>query len=282
MNKSKFLAFFKCKVTKGFKNYKKFWEFYKSSVKIRSDKSQSDFPTLIIDNDIAVTDPEELSTLFNNVFTSIGSVSICKNDECVNFTDIFTKFEDEKKFNTSMVGFALKHASIESVKNFIKEMPPSSPGSSGISSKILKLIPDTLAPIFTKIINFSITTSSIPEDWKSALITPLFKNKEKTIELLTNSIPRIIYGSMKGHSCEIAHHELISDIKKTREKKLTRLKLFIDFEKAFDTVDSKLFLTKLFNYSFDTASMLLVADYFNNRHQKTKIDNISSKSPLFF
>ena len=70
-----------------------------------------------------------------------------------------------------------------SFSEYTQEMTPSSPGNSGISSKILKLIPDTLAPALTKIINFSIHTSSIPEDWKSALVIPLFKNKGKTTDL---------------------------------------------------------------------------------------------------
>ncbi len=85
---------------------------------------------------------------------------------------------------------------------------------------------------------------------------------------------------LKGHSCETALHELISDLNKARDKKLINLLLFIDFKKAFDTVDSKLLLAKLFHYGFDTASLLLVADYFNNRHQKTKIGNSFSKSNL--
>ncbi len=54
--------------------------------------------------------------------------------------------------------------------------------------------------------------------------------------------------------------------------------LFIDFKKAFDTVDSYLLLAKLFHYGFDTPSLLLIADYFKNRQQKTKIGNISSQS----
>ncbi len=146
-------------------------------------------------------------------------------------------------------------------------MEPSSPGNSGISSKIMKLIPDTLVPIFTKIINCSISTSSIPEDWKSALVTPLFKNKGKTTDLnnyrgisvlspmakifekvLAIQITRYFdknglfsshqHGFRKGHSCETALHELISDLNKARDKKLVNMLLFIDFKKAFDTVDS--------------------------------------------
>ena len=85
------------------------------------------------------------------------------------------------------------------------------------------------------------------------------------------------HGFRKGHSCESALHELISDINLARDKKLTTMLLFIDFRKAFDTVDSNLLLTKLFHYGFDTGALFLIADYFKNRSQITKIGNNSSK-----
>jgi hypothetical protein len=65
------------------------------------------------------------------------------------------------------------------------------------------------------------------------------------------------------------------------DKKLTTLALFIDFKKAFDTVDSNLLISKLFHYGFETNSLFLIcfliADYFKNRQQITKINNSSSK-----
>ena len=310
LNRSKLLAFFEKKGTKDFKNSKKFWEFYKTSIKIRSDRAQSDAPLLIIDNEEMVADPVELSNLFNNFFTSISSVSISNKDECVKFTEeLFNKMKIENKLKTSLKGFSFHFASVDSVKQLIQEMEPSSPGTSGISSKIMKLIPDTLAPIFTKIINSAISSCSIPEDWKSALVTPLFKNKGKTTDLnnyrgisvllpmakifekvLAMQITRYFeknklftphqHGFRKGHSCETALHELISDLNLARDKKLTNMLLFIDFKKAFDTVDSKLLLAKLFHYGFDTDSLLLISDYFKGRYQKTKIGNVSSKPNL--
>ncbi len=47
----------------------------------------------------------------------------------------------------------------------------------------MKLIPDTLGPIFTKLINSTISSGSKPDDWKSALVTPLFKSTGKTTDL---------------------------------------------------------------------------------------------------
>ncbi len=89
----------------------------------------------------------------------------------------------DNKFKTSLTGFSFHHANVDVVKQLIQEMEPSSPGISGINSKIMKLIPDIFVPIFTKLINYAIDSGSIPDDWKSALVTPLFKNKGKTTDL---------------------------------------------------------------------------------------------------
>ena len=100
------MSYFEKKGTKDFRNSKKFWEFYKSSVKIRSDKSQSEFPNLIIENEISVTDPENISALFNNFFTSIESVSLASKDECVKFTeDLFNKTKKRKEIKNILLWF---------------------------------------------------------------------------------------------------------------------------------------------------------------------------------
>jgi len=49
--------------------------------------------------------------------------------------------------------------------------------------------------------------------------------------------------------------------------------LIIDFFKAFDTVDPKLLLQKLFHYGFNTAALLLIADSLDNRKNKFDTDH---------
>ena len=59
----------------------------------------------------------------------------------------------------------------------------------------------------------------------------------------------------KGFSCETALHKLISDINNNQDKQLITMLLFIDFQKAFDTVDSGLLLLKLFHYGFENSAL---------------------------
>jgi hypothetical protein len=84
------------------------------------------------------------------------------------------------------------------------------------------------------------------------------------------------HGFRKNHSCETALHELLSDLNQTRDNKLISLLLFIDFRKAFDLVDSKLLMLKLFHYGFDNSSLNLISDYFKNRKQISKFNGTKS------
>jgi hypothetical protein len=47
--------------------------------------------------------------------------------------------------------------------------------------------------------------------------------------------------------------------------------LFIDFRKAFDLVDSKLLLKKLFHYGFNNNALKRMKNYFMDRKQIIRI-----------
>ena len=307
LTRSKMISYFEFKSPKDFKNSKKFWKLYKNTIKIRSDKSGSDGPTQIMNDSNAVSDPAEIAELFNKFFTSINSVSLSSNNESVQFIEKhFNNLKKEKIFDTKLDGFSFSRVSEVEVKIIFEKLSSSSaPGVSGIHPKILKLIPDILIPIYTNLFNYCIVTNTIPDEWKSAVVTPLFKNKGSKTEmknyraisvlspiskvferLLSNQITRYFesnnlfysgqHGFRRHHSCETALHELISDLNSSKDKKLISLLFFIDFRQAFDCVDSSLLLSKLFHYGFDTSSLILIANYFTNRNQVTKIGNVSS------
>ena len=56
-----------------------------------------------------------------------------------------------------------------------------------------------------------------------------------------------------------------------KSKRSLGLFLFIDFKKAFDTVDQRLLLFKLSKYGFDEKAIGLLSNYFDNRRQYVKI-----------
>jgi hypothetical protein len=89
-------------------------------------------------------------------------VKVRVNSDCDIFIkDHFSNLKNCEVFETSSSGFSFKEISISEVKKILKELPTTSPGTSGISSKILKLLPDIMAPIYTKLFNYCLATNSI-------------------------------------------------------------------------------------------------------------------------
>ena len=312
LNRKKMIQYFESKKINDFKNSKKFWQFYKSSIKLKSDVSSSDMPSSMTNGDQSASSSDDIASLFNSFFTSISSVSLTSKDECHAF--INDNFKQLKRDASIKPGsFSFTPVNPDHVKKFITNMSDtSSPGNTGISPKIIKLAPDVLTPVFTSLFNSCIESGIVPHEWKSAIVTPLFKNKgvnsdvnnyrgisvlaplSKIFEKLLNE--QIVYyldkhnilfkgqhGFRKGHSCETALHELITDINLARDKRLISMLLFIDYRKAFDTVDSNLLLLKLFHYGFDNPALKLIGDYFTNRSQSTKVNgklSLQAEIPL--
>ena len=59
---------------------------------------------------------------------------------------------------------------------------------------------------------------------------------------------------------------------------LTNAILFIDFKKAFDTIDHEILLSKVELYGFKGASLKLFRDYLSDRTQVTVINNVKSET----
>ena len=205
----------------------------------------------------------------------------------------------------------LKEFELNEVHQALIDLPSSSsPGQLGIHGKVLKAMPDILCPILLQLFNSCLEFRKIPDDWKIAVVTPLFKNKGEKSDInnyraisvlspLAKIFEKLIakqisnyfesnslffkgqHGFRSGFSCQTAIHEYISDINSSLDRKLLSLSLFIDFKKAFDLVDPNLLLLKLFHYGFDNNSLGLLTDYFRDRFQVVKIgDCVSNKGRL--
>lgn len=163
-----------------------------------------------------------------------------------------------------------------------------------------------LSSLLLLLFNRAIQSGVIPSEWKTKLVIPHFKNKgekfdsnnyraisilpplAKDFEKILSQIKDFFemtmifwkhhHGFRKSHSCDSALHSLFSKLYSNLHSKLINLLIFFDFRKAFDLVKPKLLLHKLFNYGFDNDALKLIANYFTDRYQFTKIDEYLSSA----
>ncbi|CAF1085067.1 unnamed protein product [Brachionus calyciflorus] len=283
LNNEKLVNFFKDKTINDFKDSKKFWKFYSSLINIESDKQNEESSIILKIDNKSIDNRQEIGNIFNRFFTSISSSSDSTFDESIGFID--RVFERSKIRQNSSFKFNLTNG--KEIDDILQDLSNTSgPGVCGIPIKCFKKSSSKFKSIIAYLFNFSILTNSIPKDWKTALVTPLFKNKgsredpnnyrgisvlppiAKLFEKLLHkqitsfiSLNKILSGDQHGfrsnHSCESALHEIISEMNDIKSKRLIGFFLFIDFKKAFDSVDQRLLLYKLRKYGFEIKKITL-------------------------
>ena len=168
--------------------------------------------------------------------------------------------------------------------------------SSYFAPKILKQVSYNLSPILCKLFNKCISEGYFPKELKIAKVIPLFKNKgnisdlcnyrpismlsafSKIFEkLLHKSIVEHLdshgilndsqYGFRKKRSTLHALLNATENIYQALDLKLHTLGIFIDFSRAFDTIDHRLLLKKLSHYGIKGNVLDLLCSYLTDRKQ---------------
>ena len=91
----------------------------------------------------------------------------------------------------------------------------------------------------------------------------------------------LLYNAQYGFR-EISHLDIVNTIQTNTDKKMFKCGIFLDFKKAFDTVDHTILLDKLHHYGSEGIVHVGFASYLASRTQTTHIhnDHISSKKNL--
>ena len=197
------------------------------------------------------------------------------------------------------------------VSTIINKSPTKSSAMDPIPSYLVKCCPDELVPVFTKIINQSIETSTFPASLKHAAITPLLKKSTLDPECLSNYRPvsnltflsktleRVIaqrlqqhmssnnlYEPMQSayrskHSVETATLRVHNDILTALDQGLVGILVMLDLSAAFDTVDHDVLISRLESLVGVTGKALLwFRSYLENRTQSVSISSVSSPCAL--
>ena len=246
-----------------------------------------------------VADPCELPSKFQEFFeTKIDKIR--KNFDTVLLNNPHTNVASLKVF---------EKATASKVRKVIMNSPNKSCEIDSIPTWLLKECIDELLPLITTLINRSLSTGKFPEHFKEAIIRLRLKKTNNDIDELKNYRPvsnlnfiskiieKIVMARIKchlisnnlheptqsaykkNHSTETALLKISNDIIQSLDVKHCTILASLDLSAAFDTVDHKVFLHKLYNeFGIEDEALNWFRSYLDNRKHRVSIIGISSDS----
>ena len=285
--------------TKNIQNSKNIWKGINELININKSNDISNI--LLNVNNKVVTDPIITSSIFNNYFTTIA------DDIRKTIPKTKNKYFKDFLHNSPQNSFFFNAITNNEVIRTIKSLDPNkSSGPNNIPNKILNLLLIDISDILTKIFNLSFETGKFISLLKIAKVIPIFKNKGsdsdvtnyRPISLLSNIdkiFEKLVYSRISSfltdhnlinnkqfgfRSKHSTTHALISITEKIRyaiDNNEFACGIFIDLQKAFDTVDHHILLKKLQHYGIRGIANSWFKSYLSNRKQSVCISGYFSE-----
>ena len=184
--------------------------------------------------------------------------------------------------------------SSEDVHHLLTSLPPkTASGPNGISSQMLKMSASSIAPHLSALFNLSLSTGSVPTDWKLSNIRPVYKAGDPSLvsnyrpisllSLLSKVLERIVHNKLLHHllsncllstsqfgfrlfsSTQEAIISATTDWHKLLDLKANVAAVFFDLSKAFDTILHSGILNALSNVGVSGPLYKWFSNYLSNR-----------------
>ena len=275
-------------------NMKKSWGLIKDII-FRGKKSK--IQTKFISNGNLITDKNIVCDKFNSFFTGIGPTLA---NAIPNQNRVPESYLDAKILNSMF----LTMVTDEEVVKIVNDLKNGAPGYDDIPASILKLSLPIITVPLVHVLNLSLFEGIFPDALKVANVIPLFKNGDpkqfnnyrpvsllcvlsKVFEKVMYSrindyltIYEILYqyqfGFRKDHSSYMALMVLMNKITECLEKGDFVVGVYLDFSKAFDTVNHNILLSKLDHYGIRGTALSWFKSYLSNRTQYVTYNDASS------
>jgi len=296
--------YYQNKIQQEKQNLKVMWNIFGTVINPKKIKQSSKINELKVGNK-TVTDDQDISNAINNFFSTVGSKLAEKHNTDIN---------DHKKYLTNRINstiYLFPTNKLE-ISNLIQKLDPKKPGGGdNISPKLIIATKDTIIPLLEHLFNLSFDTKTVPDKLKIAKLIPIFKkilDEERLmpgnyrpislLSIINKLLEKLMYarlisfinkhkvlykyqfGFRKNHSTTLALIEITDNILKDLEEGKHTAGIFIDFKKAFDTVDHSILFSKLEHYGIRGSVLEWLKSYLKNRQQYSYVNGKNSTQQL--
>jgi len=257
--------------------------FYKFVNKRTSNRT--DIGPIISQDNITITDDYDKACAFNDYFTSVGRPDNGVLPPCTNKTTNILDSVDVNEFNVL--------CAINRMKSGF------SSGPDGLPAVFFKRLQYTVAKPLSIIFHQLLSVAYVPDDWKKALITPVYKKGPQTdcsnyrpisITCVTSKIlERVICCQVREHlvNNNLLHYtqhgfttgrstctnllESFNDWTLCFQDKQQVSVVYIDFSKAFDVVSHNKLFARLQSYGIAGSLLSWLCNFYSGRTHCTKV-----------
>jgi hypothetical protein len=243
-----------------------------------------------------ITDDELTANLFNDYFSTVFTQEDCSCiPEPVNIFDY--------SLGQGLLEIDITRDMV--YKKLEKLKVNKCPGLDEIHPKLLFELRNIISEPLTKLYNASLRSGVVPDDWKDAGVTPLFKKGNKsdvqnyrpvsltsiTCKIMESIIKDAVlehldefllikqsqHGFTKGRSCLTNLLEFLEDVTKSLDDSNPVDIVYLDFAKAFDKVPFQRLFKKLYSHGVGGKILGWIQNWLTGRKQKVGINKIYSR-----
>ena len=257
--------------------------------------------SILNDEDQDLTNEKDIANCFNSYFTSIGVklASVFKSSAGNNQPQ--TKFTQVTNARISCT-FSFLPLDKETLNKLFDNIDTrKATGLDGIPAKLIKIAKPVILNPLLFMINSSFESNVFPDSLKLAKVIPLYKKgctksckNYRPISILStfsklfekaanqqikkylemnNILTEHQYGFRSNRSTVDALINLTKTVLSSLDSNKALLGIFIDFSKAFDTINHSILWEKLDNLNFGENATSWLKSYLSNRKQVTVINN---------
>ena len=279
-------------------NPKKFWQFIANKT-----KSRSTIPDLLLSDDDVdedgkikddasfTTDDQSKANRFNEFFASVFNSKTKEPN-----TSLPARTEQK------LTDIVITNDKVLKILGKLK--PGKSPGPDGLHPRVLKEIGPEIAPALTAIFQTSMATSTLPDEWLLANVSPIFKKGNKHVagnyrpvsltcivckmfeSLIREQIMEYLktnkllspkqFGFLSGRSTTLQLLTMLDRWTSILDRGGAIDVIYFDFMKAFDKVSHGKLLQKLRAYGIDGSLHAWICAFLSDRQQRVTVNGTNS------